>query len=143
VTVITRWLIRVLPTNRDNAITICDYVTSKIYEVNLSNNYRNLVVLSLCRFSLFFKNAISFKDITRDDLLAHLDHFRKSESVDPLHKWIGAYNIDRINLARFFKWLYAPDIPPETRPKPHRLSAKRRQFTSLLICGVLKTMHYF
>jgi integrase/recombinase XerD len=109
---------RVLPQNRGNAITICDYVTSMKHEVNLSDNYRNLVILSLCRFSLFFKNEISFKDMTRDDLLSHLDHFRKPENVDPLHKWIGAYNIDKINLARFFKWLYSPDMPPETRPKP-------------------------
>lgn len=125
---------RVFPHNRDNAIAICDYVTSMKHEVNLSNNYRNLVILSLCRFSLYFKNEISFKDITRDDLLAHLDHFRKSESIDPLHKWIGSYNIDRINLFRFFKWLYSPDIPPETRPKPlviHNIPSIRRKEKSI------------
>jgi integrase len=35
-----------------------------------------------------------------------------------MHKWIGTYNIYRIYLLRFFKWLYYPDIEPSKRPKP-------------------------
>ena len=35
-----------------------------------------------------------------------------------LHKWIGTYNLYRIHLLRFFKWLYYPDIEPSKRPKP-------------------------
>ena len=35
-----------------------------------------------------------------------------------MHKWIGTYNIYRIYLLRFFKWLYYPDIEPDKRPKP-------------------------
>ena len=58
-------LARVLSQNRGNAITICEYVKSMRHEVNLSDAYRVLVILGLCRFSIFFKNAISFKDMTR------------------------------------------------------------------------------
>jgi hypothetical protein len=36
----------------------------------------------------------------------------------PLHKWIGTYNVYRIQLMRFFKWLYSPDIEQKQRPKP-------------------------
>ena len=39
-------------------------------------------------------------------------------SADPLHKWIGTYNIYRMHLLRFFKWLYFPDIEPNKRSKP-------------------------
>jgi hypothetical protein len=33
-----------------------------------------------------------------------------------LHKWIGTYNLFRIYLLRFFKWLYTPDIEHSKRP---------------------------
>ena len=71
----------------------------------------------MANFSIFYNNK-SFKQITRDDLVSFLDSFRKPESVDPLHKWIGTYNTYRIHLTRFFKWLYYPDIEPDKRPKP-------------------------
>jgi integrase len=35
-----------------------------------------------------------------------------------MHKWIGTYNLFRIHLLRFFKWLYSPDIEPNKRPNP-------------------------
>ena len=35
-----------------------------------------------------------------------------------MHKWIGTYNLFRIHLLRFFKWLYYPDAEPGKRPKP-------------------------
>lgn len=50
--------------------------------------------------------------------MAFLDSLRKSEALDPLHKWIGTYNLYRIHLIRFFKWLYSPDVEPDKRAKP-------------------------
>ena len=50
--------------------------------------------------------------------MAFLDSIRKPESFDPMHKWIGSYNFYRIQLIRFFKWLYSPHIEPDKRPKP-------------------------
>ena len=35
-----------------------------------------------------------------------------------MHKWIGTYNLYRIELMRFFKWLYYPYIESDKRPKP-------------------------
>ncbi|MDQ5876567.1 MAG: hypothetical protein M3288_06985, partial [Thermoproteota archaeon] len=51
-------------------------------------------------------------------LVEFLDAFRKPESVDTLHKWIGTYEFYRIILMRFFRWLYAPDLPQGKRPRP-------------------------
>jgi hypothetical protein len=48
--------------------------------------------------------------LERKDVLAFLDSLRKSEITDPLHKWIGTYNVYRVHLIRFFKWLYSPDL---------------------------------
>jgi hypothetical protein len=54
----------------------------------------------------------------REDLLCFLDNYREPESVDPMHKWIGTYNVFMTYLVRLFKWLYYPDISPNARPKP-------------------------
>jgi integrase len=87
-------------------------------ETNLSDSYRKSVIILLSKFSIFFRNQKSFKSIIREDVLEFLDSFRKPESVDMLHQWIGTYNMYKIYLMRFFKWLYSPDIEQNKRPKP-------------------------
>jgi len=109
---------RVLPISRENVLIICDYISSLKSEINPSRNYKCGTIIVLCRLSIFFKNDKMFKEITREDLLSFLDSFRKNESVDPMHKWIGTYNLHRIQLMRFFKWLYFPNIDYKQRPKP-------------------------
>ena len=37
---------------------------------------------------------------------------------DPLHKWIGTYNLKRTILLRFFKWLHCPSAEPKKRKIP-------------------------
>ena len=56
--------------------------------------------------------------MTRDDILSYLDSIKKSEESDPLHKWIGTYNVRRVHFLRFFKWLYHPNLEPGKRPTP-------------------------
>ena len=109
---------KILPASKENALTIYDYISSLKSEINPSDNYRKDTIILLCSVSLFFKNAKLFKEITREDLLSFLNSFRKIESVDPLHKWIGTYNTYRIQLMRFFKWLYSPYVEQKKRPKP-------------------------
>ena len=95
--------------SKENAWTIANYITSMRTEVNLSDHYRRDTINVLGNFSVYC-NDKSLRQITRDEILAFLDSFRKPENVDPLHKWIGTYNTYRIYLTRFFKWLYYPDI---------------------------------
>jgi integrase/recombinase XerD len=118
---------------KENALIICDYISSLRSEINPSDNYRKVVIMLLCDLSIFFNNnAKSFNDITRLELLSFLDSRRKPEDVDPMHKWIGTYNTYRVHLMRFFKWLYFPDIELEKRPKPpviqniHQLKRKEK-----------------
>jgi len=94
------------------------YIFSLKSEVNPADHYRKDVIILLCKLYAFFNNSISFSEITREDLLSFLDSYRKPEDVDPLHKWVGTYNIYRIHLMRFFKWLYFPNIEQKKRPKP-------------------------
>ncbi|PWU82291.1 MAG: hypothetical protein DLM72_02425 [Candidatus Nitrosopolaris wilkensis] len=105
-------------TNKENALIICNYINSIRSEVNLSDNYRQDIIMLLSRFSIYFDNAILFKEITRGNILSYLDSKRKTQEADCLHRWIGTYNTYRMHLMRFFKWLYSPDIPPDNRPKP-------------------------
>jgi integrase/recombinase XerD len=87
-------------------------------ETNLSDDYRLNTISILKRVAECY-NPKSFKEMTRQDVLDFLDKLRKPESVDPLHKWIGTYEIYRIIFMRFFKWLYYPDISPsKNRPVP-------------------------
>jgi integrase/recombinase XerD len=44
--------------------------------------------------------------LDRNDILAFLDSYRKSETVDPLHKWVATYNIRLMIIFKFFRWLY-------------------------------------
>ena len=72
--------------NKENALTIISYINAMRTEANLSGNYRTDLIRLLSGFSTYFNGKLSFKEITRDNLLAFLDSFRKPESVDPLHK---------------------------------------------------------
>jgi integrase/recombinase XerD len=109
--------------SKDNALTIANYIISMRTETNLSDNYRKNIIKVLSRFSTFYssnniKKPLFFKQVTREDILSFLNSFRRSEPSDPLHQWIGTYNIYRTYLVRFFKWLYYPAIEPSKRPKP-------------------------
>jgi integrase len=101
----------------ENITTIVSYILSMKTEINPSDNYRKDSIGLLTKFSRFHDNK-AFKQMVREDILSFLDSFRRPESSDPLHKWIGTYNIYRLHLLRFFKWLYCPDIEPDKRPKP-------------------------
>jgi hypothetical protein len=63
--------------------------------------------------------------MTRGDILCYLDKCRKPESEDPLHKWVGSYNIKLVILSRFFKWLYYPNVDnPKVRNELSTLERK-------------------
>ena len=101
----------------ENALIISDYIIAMKTEINPSDNYRKDNIKILYTFSKYNKNK-SFKTITRDDIISFLDSYRRPEAADSLHKWIGTYNLFRMYLLRFFKWLYYPDINANDRPKP-------------------------
>ena len=103
--------------SKDNALTIIDYILSMKNEINLSDNYRKLNIYALYSLSKFLKNKKTYKELTRDDVLQFLDSLRKPEASDPLHRWIGTYDIYRILFIRLFKWLYHPNLEQKKRPK--------------------------
>lgn len=103
--------------SKENAVIISDFIINMITEINPSNNRKIDVIETLSRLSKHNNNK-SFRDMTRHNILAFLDSFRKLEVADPQHKWIGTYNFYRSLLVKFFKWLYNPDLDPAKRQKP-------------------------
>lgn len=99
-------------------MAIVTYILALQTEVSPSNDYRINTIFKLKQLAEFH-NPKSFKDMTRQDIIDFLDSFRKAESVDPYHKWIGTYEANRIVVMRFFRWLYYRHITPhKKRPKP-------------------------
>jgi hypothetical protein len=111
--------------SKSNVTTICDYITALNREVNLSQSYRRDNIQILCTFSKFVDNK-AFQDCRKNELMSFFDTFRKPESTDPLHKWVGTYNLYLSYLLRFFKWLYYPDVEPDKRSKPEIVTDLRR-----------------
>jgi integrase len=130
----TRLLYSIIKDNiKDNTAAIVKYIEAMKTEANPRDHYRRDLIVLLCKFSKY-NNNIHFKDVTRDNILGFLDSFRKTETQDALHKWIGTYNLYRIHLFRFFKWLYSPDLEADKRPKPHvieNIPKLRRKETSI------------
>ena len=76
--------------NENNITLIINYINSMQTELNLSFNYRRDVLKLLSQFSKY-NNDINFKDITRTNIIAFLESFRKTETQDSMHKWIGSF----------------------------------------------------
>jgi hypothetical protein len=70
--------------------------------------HRRGLIQVLSKFSKYHNN-MPCKDLTRSNIIALLESRHKTEAQSPMHKWIGSfYNLFRINLLRFCKWLYYP-----------------------------------
>ena len=81
-------------------------------EVNPRHNTIKTTIQFLAELSKTVGIDKKFNDMmaTNEDVLLYLDSCRKTENDDPLHKWIGTYNIKRIILFRFFKWLQYQNV---------------------------------
>jgi hypothetical protein len=76
----------------ENAEVICNYINSMRTEINPADNYRRDSIKMPYLLSSYLKNK-PFHEMTRNDVIDFLDSFRKPEALDPLHKWIGTYNL--------------------------------------------------
>jgi integrase len=103
--------------SRENASVIVDYILAMHSEIRLSDNYRLNTTVTLKKLAEESANK-PFKDMERQDIINFLNTYRKSEEKDPTHKWMDTYNQILARVARFFKWYYNKDIPPEKRPEP-------------------------
>jgi integrase/recombinase XerD len=106
--------------SRENAMVLADYVIAMKREINPRASYIKNNIQFLSELSRFVGLEKRFKDFTKYDILSFLDSTRKSENDDPMHKWIGSYNVKCEAIQRFYKWLYYQNI--EDSKKRNELS---------------------
>ena len=123
--------------NFENANIICDYIIAEQIEFNIKPTTKNGKIKALVYLSNSCNNhEKSFKEMTKQDILDHLNTFRRPTLEDPLsNKWIGTYNFRQMIFNKFFRWLYNPDEPdPTKREKPDCMKGirklRRKQKTS-------------
>jgi integrase/recombinase XerD len=113
-------------------LTISDYIIAMKREVNPRFTYKRYTIQILSELSKAVGIEKKFIDMTREDILYYLDNCRKSESEDPLHKWIASYNLRLVVLTRFYRWLYYPNIEdPKRRSELSELSPEMTIETDL------------
>ena len=96
--------------------TIRRYTLAMETEVNPSKNYEHSIVSCLRALAKRIKK--SFENMTKEVIVLFLNSLKKSEPLDPLHQSVGTCNLYSVNLIRFFRWLYSPDMIPAERPRP-------------------------
>lgn len=123
-----------LKMTRRNSSYIVDYIINDLKrENNASINY---IRMNICAIVDLIKHSKkhNLKKLTKEDILLYLESLKKSETQDPMHKWIGTHSLYRIIIIKFFKWLYYPDVEPKKRPKPEvvkNLPKYKRKETSV------------
>ncbi|MFL6399192.1 MAG: hypothetical protein ACJ72J_06380 [Nitrososphaeraceae archaeon] len=112
--------------SKENALTVCNYIIDMKREINPKLNTIRTAIQHIYELSKAVGLDKKFADMTREDILLFLDHYRKLENEDPMHKWINTYNSNRSVLLRFFKWLQYRDVSgdPSQRDK---LSATHKE----------------
>jgi integrase len=94
-------------------------------EINPRPSYIRNNLQFLSELSRFVGIKKRFKDFIKEDITSFLDNHRKSEEEDPLHKWIGSYNIKCLAILRFYKWIYYRHIEdPKKRSELSKLEKK-------------------
>jgi integrase len=117
--------------SKKNASTVCDYIISNKRESNVGIYSVKLKIQTLVNFSEFIGTNKSLSkesaDVTKDDVHMFLERYRKDGSADPLHKWIGTYNLKLVILLQLFKWSYDPNNPdPKSRKAPSIIAGIKR-----------------
>ena len=91
-----KWFITRLENHehKANALTIANFLIATKIESNIAISYKEDLIYTLCKLSNYIGK--DFKDFSRENILSYLDSYRKTEAKDPLHSWIGSYNLHRV-----------------------------------------------
>lgn len=114
--------------SKENASIIVDYISAMITEINPSDSYKGSTIHLLYSLSKYNKNK-SFRSITRDGSNSFLNARRKPESSDPLHKWIGTYNLYRVCLSKTRRSLIYTSISKDTEKVSEEYSANHNNMS--------------
>ena len=123
---IKKSLDKLLENSVENTDTICNYIIAEQNEINIKESTKEgkiKVLVDLIKF-------IDFKDltkVTKEDILAYLNRYRKPEEIDSDHRWIGTWNNRHLVILKFFRWLYDQDNPDsKNRKSPKCMNGIKR-----------------
>ncbi len=123
---IKKSLDKLLENSVENAEILCNYIIVEQNEINIKESTKEgkiKVILDLIRF-------LNFKDlrmVTKEDILAYLNRYRKPEEIDSDHRWIGTWNNRHLILLKFFRWLHDPYNPEiKNRKTPNCMNGVKR-----------------
>lgn len=83
-----------------NSRTMIQYIEAMQVEINSSQNYKDLTFGVLTKLSRYYDDR-PFAIMKREDIISYLKSIRKTDEQDPMHKWIGTYNLYLICITRF------------------------------------------
>jgi integrase/recombinase XerD len=107
-----------LEISKQNSTYIVDFAINELKrENNTSISYVRINIYAIAQLAKHNEKS-DLKEFTKEDVLSYLDSLKKTETQDPMHKWIGTHSLHRIIIIKFFKWLFYPDIESKKRPKP-------------------------
>jgi hypothetical protein len=115
----------------ENAKLVVDFINSELQYNNIRVLTKKNKIQAVDEFTKFLRkkygHEIPLKQVGREDFEDFQSSKRKTESIDPLHRWIGTYNQFIRNLKPFYKYVYHSNVPPKER-KAARFS-KRNKLT--------------
>jgi len=118
--------------SKENAAVLADYIIAMKREINPRASYVKNNIQFLSELSRFVGIEKRFEDFIKYDILSFLDSIRKSENDDPMHKWIGSYNVKSEAILRFYKWLHYQNIEdPKKRNELSKLEGKPECITGI------------
>lgn len=101
----------------DNRDLIVEFLNDFVSRENISLNTKRVYICNLL-YLLRFLSHKPLREVTREDILAHLSTLRKTAEKDPFQKWINTHNNRAVIYQKFFKWLYSPTLSARDRPIP-------------------------
>ena len=67
--------------NPENGATLCDYIFAELTERNIADATREWKIKTMIWLSQTFSHEKSFRQMTKQDILVHMNKLRKSVSV--------------------------------------------------------------
>ena len=82
----------------ENANTIYQYLLAEQSEYNIKESTKESKIKLLVYLSRYFNNSKSFMDITKQDILEHMNSLRNNVNNNSNNnsKWIGTYTINKM-----------------------------------------------
>jgi hypothetical protein len=98
-----------------NKQILADFLNDMIIHDNPRPNTVQVYVTDVVLLSRSSQHKKSYREITRDDIMAHLQTYRRTFEADAKERWINTYNRKVNTISKFFKWLVFPDMDRQDR----------------------------